>query len=364
MTALQTAVSLKEKFFGCMAGVYVGSAMGAPMEGYPYADVESQYGTLDSFVSYAHYGNDWQREPGTTEDGVERQKLFIYAIIEKQDRVNAEDVKQAWIDHMNPKAPGMISEPFESSLLAMAKAGVPAVDIGRHCDYSGVVSMARACHPLGLINAGDPKAAREDVFEVGQLYQTTNSKGIHWAGVTAVAVAEACKPEATVDTVIDAIRRLCDTDTKDNHVMGVVREIERGLDISAGAKDFRELRECFDEIYNGTGIPYSMSYANEIVTKGICIFNMVQGNLHDAIITGVNMGRDTDCVTAIAAGISGALTGGASLPAAWEKQCDHATTVNPYSCGSWSIRQCSDTLYDAFQKRMSNMQHYAELMGD
>ena len=90
------SVSLREKFFGCIAGCHIGSAMGAPVEGRSWERIEKEYGTLDKLLPYHHYGksNDWTREPGTTEDGVERQKLMITAIIEKQDRINAEDLRR------------------------------------------------------------------------------------------------------------------------------------------------------------------------------------------------------------------------------------------------------------------------------
>ena len=68
--------------------------MGAPCEGWSYERIEKEYGTIDRLLPYQHYSNGWNREPGTTEDGVERQKLMITAIIEKKDRVNAEDVRQ------------------------------------------------------------------------------------------------------------------------------------------------------------------------------------------------------------------------------------------------------------------------------
>jgi hypothetical protein len=42
---------------------------------------QETYGTLERLLPYEHYRNKWQREPGTTEDGVERQKLMITAII-------------------------------------------------------------------------------------------------------------------------------------------------------------------------------------------------------------------------------------------------------------------------------------------
>jgi len=86
-------ISLKNKFFGCIVGCHIGSSMGAVVEGWPYEQTENTYGLVKKLLPYEHYQNGWMREPGTTEDGVERQKLMITAIIEKKDRVNAEDVR-------------------------------------------------------------------------------------------------------------------------------------------------------------------------------------------------------------------------------------------------------------------------------
>jgi ADP-ribosylglycohydrolase len=359
-------VALRDKFFGCIAGVHIGSAMAAPVEGWSYARIEEEYGTLDEFLSYHHYQNttDWIREPGTTEDGVERQKLMITAIMRKQDRITAEDLRDVWVTDMNPNGAGVVSEPFEGALLAMAKTPMPARDIGRYCDYAGLVSFARSCHPIGLINAGDLHGALEDVLEVGQVYQTSNSRGLQWASVTAVAIAEATKPEATVDDVLAAIFDVCGT-FSDRFVQdaGVVDELQRALDLTVDCEDFRDLRVAFDAMYSGRGIPYAFSSANEVVTKAVCIFRMVEGDLKQAIVSGVNMGRDTDCITAVAAGISGALTGSVGLPAAWVDQVDHATALNPYTNSQRTLREHADALYGAFQSRLTTMRAYAEMMG-
>jgi ADP-ribosylglycohydrolase len=299
------SVSLREKFFGCIAGCHIGSAMGAAVEGWSWERIERQHGTLDKLLGYHHYGNsnNWMREPGTTEDGVERQKLMITAIIEKQDRINAEDLRRAWVDHMNPNAAGLVSEPFEGALLAMARTHIPAADIGKYCDYSGLVSLSRSCHPIGLINAGDIRGAIDDVREIGQLYNTANSRGILWAEVVVTAIAAATKPGATVDSVLDAIFDNCDkVDTRFTRRAGIRGEIERALKLTAGCKDFRQMREKFDTIYSGSGIPYSHSYANEIVTKAVCIFKMTKADTWEAMKAGVNMGRDTDCLAAVDTG--------------------------------------------------------------
>jgi ADP-ribosylglycohydrolase len=358
-------VKLKDKFFGCIAGCHIGSAMGAPLEGNSWESIEKEYGTLDKLLPYHHYGNsnNWMREPGTTEDGVERQKLMITAILEKNDRINAEDLRRSWVDHMNPDAPGLVSEPFEGALLSMARSHVPASDIGKYCDYSGLVSLSRSCHPIGLINAGDIAGAIDDVREIGQLYNTANSRGILWAEVVVIAIAEATKHNATVDSVIGAILDNCDrVDTRFMRQAGIRREVEDALELTSSCTDFRQMREQFDRIYNGTGIPYAQSYANEIVTKAVCVFRMTKGNTWEAMKAGVNMGRDTDCLTAVAAGISGSLSGGSSIPVEIIKQCDHATSVNPYTNSKRTLAETSDGLYDAFLSRIRRLKTYAEKM--
>jgi ADP-ribosylglycohydrolase len=351
--------ALREKFYGCIAACHIGSSMGAAVEGWPYERIEKEHGTVDQLRSYEHYRNGWKREPGTTEDGVERQKLMITAILEKKDRVNAEDVRAIWLRDIKPDSAGMVSEPFEATLLAMAKSGIPARDLGRYCDYAGLNSFARSCHPIGLINAGDPEGALADVFEVGQLYQTTNSRGLQWAAVTAMSIAAATKPRATVDTALGALHDGARGWTMKD---AILREIDRGLKLTASCKDFREMRMAFDALYSGTGTPYAFSSANEVVTKGICIFRMVNGDPKEAIIAAVNLGRDTDCLAAVAGGISGALSGVAAIPEQWITQVDRATALNRFTNSQRTLRQHADGLYEAFRARLVRMRAFAAEM--
>ncbi|SHF36567.1 ADP-ribosylglycohydrolase [Caldanaerobius fijiensis DSM 17918] len=89
---------------------------------------------------------------------------------------------------------------------------------------------------------------------------------------------------------------------------------------------------------------------------------MVKGNTFDAIIAGVNMGRDTDCIAAIAAGISGALTGHSSIPEEYIKQVDYATKKNIYTNSQRTIEETAEQLYDAFKARIKKMKEYIEVM--
>jgi ADP-ribosylglycohydrolase len=364
-------VSLKDKFYGCLAGVHVGAAMGAPVKGWSHQEIEAKYGVLDRLLPYERYSSGWIREAGTTEDGVERQKLMTTAIIEKQDRVNAEDIRSIWVRDIKVESAGLIAEPFETTLLQVAKSGIPARDLGKYCDYAGLSSASGSCQPIGLINAGDVRSAVADAFEIGQLYQASKSYAVRWAGVSAAAIAAATKPGATIDSVIGDIYRYCDYSDLAAKIDGskygylrdnVIQELDAGLKRTAHCKDLHELREVFGKIYYGCGVPYSDSFANEALTKAICIVRMVNGNANEAILTGANLGRDADTVAAIAGGLAGALNGAGSLPAELIRQVDQATALNPYTNSQRTIRESTDGLYQAFQARLQKIDAFAEAM--
>ena len=363
-------VTLRDKFFGVICGSHIGSAMGAVVEGWLSEKTEAIYGTLDRLVAYEHYNNGWLREAGTTEDGIDRQKLMITAIMEKGGRINAEDLRRIWVRDINPRAPGGISEPFEGELLKLSRTCIPARDIGRYCDYSNLVSFARSCHPIGMINAGDMEGAVHDVMEVGQVYNYPNTRALRWACVTAVGIAAAMLPGATVDSVLEAIFKYCDERNdggeddvhRDYAGLYVVDELKRALKATEDCKDHVELREVLNATYYGVGMPYAMAFANEIVTKGVCVFRMCGGDIKKAIITAVNLGRDTDCGAAVAAGLSGALGQVDTIPDEWIKQVDYATGLHRFTNSKRTLRENADGLYGAYKGMLERNRAFAAEM--
>jgi ADP-ribosylglycohydrolase len=358
--------TLFDKVYGCLAASRVASSMGAAVEGWHAERIAATYGFLDRLLPYTHYshrGITWERMPGTTEDGIERQKLICQAIIEKQDRITVEDLARVAVERVDPEKMWYMSEPDDIKLVQFLKAGIHPADVGGLSAWNALNAMARASHPIGLINAGDIQGAIDDVREIGQLYNTANSRGILWAEVTVTAIAAATKPGATVDSVIGAVFDNCDkVDTRFFRPAGIRGELERALKATGDCADVRDMRRKFDSIYSGSGMVYAHSYANEIVTKAICVLRMTKGNTWEAMKAGVNMGRDTDCLTAVAAGISGALSGADSIPPEVIQQADHATSVNPHTNSKRTLRENSDGLYNAFKARLAKMKAYAGQM--
>ena len=107
---------LRDKIFGCIAGSRMGSAFGAPVEGWTAEKIKETYGVLDQFLPYGHYKKEWERPPGTTEDGIERQKLMCLAIIEKQDSITVEDLVRKWIEILDVELMEYVTEGFDRKL--------------------------------------------------------------------------------------------------------------------------------------------------------------------------------------------------------------------------------------------------------
>jgi len=363
-------ITLRDKFHGCIAASWIGSAMGAAVEGWSPERIRETYGTLDRLLPYKHYTSitDWQRPPGTTEDGIERQKMISTAIIEKQDRILAHDLLRVWLRDLDPAKSVYKQEGFDRSLLEMARAGVPPVELGRLWPWFNQISVARASHPLGLINAGDPEGAADDAFEVGKVYARDFAFALRWAALYDAAIAEACKPQATVESVIDTARRFVhyreEAGSLYTHYDTTERELNRALDIAQRCDTIDQMREEFYQYYEGGRFfVYSMSEASEVVPKGLALFVKTRGKPRQAIVAAVNFGRDTDCLAAIAGGLAGALSGASELPQEWIAQVNEATRKDPYTNDQRTIEETADGLFAAYLARRRRLEAQLQLMG-
>lgn len=369
--------TLRQKFLGCIAGSWIGSAMGAVVEGWPREKVAATFGRVEGLHPYAHYieFTDWRRPPGTTEDGIERQKLISTAIIEKQSRINLQDLADIWRRDLDPAKVRFKQEPFDRSLIEMLLAGTPALELGRMFPFVNVISVARVSQPLGLINAGDPAAAADDSFEIGKLYMKESDFGLRWAALYNAGIAAACLPDATVDSVIATILEFAEYRAEKGRLYKgepegqkfaydqVRPQLERAFEIGRTSKTLDEVQTRFDAIYHGGFYQtYGLATAHEIVGKGLALFAFFKGDPRQAVVAGCNFGRDTDCLAAITGGLSGALNGPSGFPHEWIDQVDAATKADPYTNNRRTIGETADGLYGAFLAKQRRLTAYLETM--
>ncbi len=166
------------------------------------------------------YGDDWRTArpiaPYHKGDGhVTDDTLMTHALIRVYEKVRDHLDAYAVADHLVPDllAPRWIPEleaealPLQRIFLAekwiVARLHYGHVD-PREAGAGNIVNCGAAMYmaPVGLVNAGHPEAAYAEALEVAAPHQS--SYGREAAGVFAAAVAAACRPGATPETVIDA----------------------------------------------------------------------------------------------------------------------------------------------------------------
>jgi ADP-ribosylglycohydrolase len=361
--------NLRDKIYGCIAASRIGSSMGTLTEGWTVERITEVYGKVTDLAPKAprfkepvrrraqewseryfmHYPH--EQAAGATEDGIERQKLIAQAIIEKKGRITAYDLAQVIIRDVDEKRDfGYRMWYGDAILYPFVKAGLPPQYVGMFSAWPGIVSFTRACHPIGLVNACDPAAAAHDAWEVGMLYQPTWSTGLPSAAGFVAGIAEACKANATRESVVEVVREFAGEACR--------AEIDACLAVAKKYNDVYALRDEMNARYEG--LPGD--FGEELLAKGLSIFYVTAGNVRDTILGGVNMGRDTDCVTAIATGFSGAFDGTATIPAEWIAKVDLAEKEAEHTVSHLSCLETADGLYQAALCSMEKeRQHIAAL---
>ena len=356
-----------DKIYGIILGSRGGSSLGAVVEGVGrMEDIEKQYGVFNEFIACNHYDVFWSHPAGGTEDGIERQKCISTAIIEKQDRITADDLMKIWVRDFEIENMYYMTQPYDRNLMSYAKWGIPAEELpntryGMPGDLGPHIHLtARVFHPIPAINAGDPDGAIEDMKEIGRLfYENKNDDAFAWGGVYNAAITLAMLPGATVNSVIEGALKYATPEMR--------TEIEYGLAIADKYTDpmDRKFREELNSMYGDSTSPYYATkrmteYINssiyENVTCSFAIFKLTKGNVEQAVMVANNRGRDTDCTAASAGGLAGALTGTTTIPKNWIDQLETGTKDNPYTNSHMTNKATAQGLYRAFQSKLKKLQ--------
>ena len=349
--------TLYDKIHGCNAAAVVSNSMGDVTEGQTYQEIAEQYGFVDTLlpqdkrggVRERDWGPDWvrhahHRPPGMTEDGIERHRLMCTAIIEKGGRVDVWDLARVWVRDIDPDRFGYLLGSQDRIFYDLLKAGVPPTESGRYAPWPGFIGTAKMMLPVGLINACDPRQAARDALDLGRLkdnpYGPQNYALEVCAGLAA-ACAEAMRPQATIESIVaEGISHLSSTPRA---------AAEQALSWTEEVDEVWDLRPLFAEKYRG----YPPSNAVEVFSAGLCIFRMVGNSTRDAVLAGVNFGRDCDCISYVAAGLAGALNGIDSVPAEWIEVVEEELKTDPYTVSTRSLKDTALGLYQALLNEMA-----------
>ncbi|NEE00956.1 ADP-ribosylglycohydrolase family protein [Phytoactinopolyspora halotolerans] len=339
---------LTSRAVGCLLGAAVGDALGGATEGWSPAQIVDRWGGWVEGIVSPYYA-DWQtarpiapyhKGDGHITDDTLMTHLMVEVYAQARAHLTAYDMaqrfvplmlsEQVWIPELEKEALPLqrvfLAEKYMALRLHWGHADPREAGVGNAVNCGAAMYIA----PVGIVNAADPDAAYAEALDVAGAHQS--SYGREAAGVMAACVAAAARPGASVDDVIDAALRLAKDGTRG--AIEAVTEAAAGVSHWAEAVESGVLRAAmrpFDTVgenYRDQGLGArrpSRLHSIEELPIALAMLVISKGEWRDAVLGGVNYGRDSDSIASMAGAIAGTLGGRDVVPT------DLASTVSTAS---------------------------------
>ena len=273
----------------CLVFGVIGDAMGTPTENLEPAEIEQRFGWVDSF------------EGDGTDDTILRD-MIASALIRTGGYADADHWAGEWREQHQAIFGTKVGRFFPSVLHAAAKLrhGYAPRTIAEGTMPSS--TSATAIAPVGIVNAGNPRAAAAQAMEIASLIHVTDVAFCQdGAAAIAAAVAEALMPEATVDSVLEASTAY----QKPWSGKEMLTLIAAALELAGEVGDYKRFRQRYHDKFRQR----ISCDSRETIPAALAIVRLAKGDPALAAVLGANFGRDTDTIACMAAGICGALNG-------------------------------------------------------
>jgi ADP-ribosylglycohydrolase len=290
-----------DKVYGSLLGGVIGDAMGAPVEGWHYRDIEAKLGEVNDFTG-----------EGTDDSAI--RLILCEAILQNHGYVTADEFAQAFLN--NPQSYKLFYIPVRNMFHKIQEETVLPVYAGLGNMQSS--SSAMAISPMGIINAGNPRQAAVETYDVAGLIHGGEASTFCRDGACAVAaaVAEALSPDATVASILEASTAYLHR--KSSALM--IDLIHAALEMARQAGDYR----IFRQQYYASRLRNIISDSRETVPAALALFSLAATEPARAIVYAVNFGRDADTLGTMVGGISGAFRGWKGLKSEWVEKVEAA----------------------------------------
>lgn len=296
-----------ERFRGCLVGVAVGDALGAPVEGVGREEIARRYGRVQDLFSGGWLGlglGEW------TDDTA--MMLCIARSIVEKGHFDPEDVAQKFLGWFRAGALG-IGRTTWVTLDALG-GGATWREAGRIAhDRLGGLSAGNGsimrCAPIALLDANDTERLIKDSIE--------SSLITHWD-------PRACWGTVALNMAIAQL--LCG---------GREALLERLL----GSVEQPEVR---DSVARVAGMRMEDLVPSGFVLDTLqaamwCFMNT--DSFEDAVVSAVNLGGDTDTVGAVCGALAGAWYGLERIPSRWQQPLKGREEIIELATGVYRLAQ-------------------------
>jgi ADP-ribosylglycohydrolase len=340
--------ALESRITHALVGAAVGDALGGPVEGYSPDQILERHGGRVHGIVGPWNGDAWRSArpiaPYHKGDGhVTDDTLMTHALVRVYAAVRDHLDAYAVAGHLVPDlmtTPRWIPEleaealPLQRIFLA-EKWLVARLHYGhadpREAGTGNIVNCGAAMYmaPVGLVNAANPAGAYAEALDIAGAHQS--SYGREAAGVFAAAVAAACTPGATPESVVTECLALAKDGTR-AAIEAVCETAARHTEFEPALGALREAVAPYDTVGPDYRAPSlgarrpSRLHAVEELPVALGMLTVARGDYRRAVLGSVNYGRDCDSIATMAGALAGAL--GSPVPEEWSKQVAESSRLD------------------------------------
>jgi ADP-ribosylglycohydrolase len=294
MLAMNQNSSLLDKVLGCLLGGVVGDAMGTPTEKLSHDEVHKRFGWVQTFSG----------------DGTD-DSLLKHILCETLERTGGHATADAWAEDWLRHRQTFIESslffaPVISTFWKLNAEQIQPREAGAGNMASS--SSAMCISPIGIVNAGNPRQAALETFEVASLIHHNFCRD--GACAMAAAVAQAFAPGADVESVL----RAASDHLPPVSAQGMRMALQSTLALARASQGYEDFRARY---YAAINPRQHFTDSRETVPLALALVWLANGNTQKAVEYGANFGRDADTVASMAGAVAGALDGAHALPQAW-----------------------------------------------
>ncbi len=331
---------------GCLYGLAVGDALGGSTEGYPPEVIRERFGGPVTDI-VGPFLEDWETarpispfhkgDGHITDDTLMTLALVnVYGVV--RDHLSAFDMADYIVPEIADKVifipelgreTVLVNRLFYAEKYLLLRLRHAHID-PREAGVGNVVNCGAAMYmsPVGIVNAGHPRGAYGEAVEIAGAHQS--SFGREAAGVMAAAVAEALRPGATVDSVIEVCLELAHDGTRAailavTEAAGTCSSWEEAIPVLRDAvRPFDSVGEAYRNPDLDARKP-SRRNAIEELPVALGMLKVTGGDYVGTVLGGVNYGRDSDSIAQMGGAVAGALHGEMVVPAGWLSRVSKAS---------------------------------------
>ncbi len=299
--------NILDKAKGCLFGLAIGDALGVHTEGMSPGKIKEKFNFVTDFLS----------DDPTGSDDTEFALFNSLLLLKYGEKISSDDIAKEWKENLAVQEGPFKGTGFsEMMAIENLRKGLNPPQSGMHA-HSWSDGLAMRVAPFGIINPGNPEIASELAGRDGSV--THSGEGIYCGKAVAAAISIAMVNDDLNEIINNALNVI----PKNSWCY---RSIIEAISIGSSSNN---VADSLERLYKSIACNYYhwSDLGPEAVGLSFGIIASSKGDFTESVLGGVNIGRDTDTIAAIAGSIIGAKIGFKKIPQKWSSSINNSKGI-------------------------------------